>query len=115
MVGGGGIYWGGGKVTKGLTSSNIASRLFQKQQSKETPISPVCVQVCASRLDPDFFVKTVLSRFNVLEYLSFAPADKKKKGVLDPEQEEPMMEGALTLLCQLLTIRTNLGLFYRLG
>ena len=67
------------------------------------------LQVCASRLDPDIFVKTVLSRFNILDYLTFVPSDKRKRGVLEPDQELPMVEGALTVLCQLLSIRTFLG------
>ncbi len=71
-------------------------------------------QVCASRLDPGFFVKTVMMRFNVYDVLTFVPGDKRRKGKLETEQEMPMLEGALTLLCQLLSIRTQLGIYDKL-
>lgn len=72
--------------------------------------------MCASRLDPDYFVRTVLSRFNVLDLLTFVPSDKRRRGfvALEPEHEAPMLEGALTLLCQILSIRTFLGTHKRI-
>ena len=69
-----------------------------------------CFQVCASRLDPDYFVRRVLERYHVLEMLTFTPAEKRKRGYLEPENVMPMLEGALTLLSLLLSIRTNLGM-----
>ena len=69
-----------------------------------------CAQVCATRLDPDYFVRRVLERYHVLDVLTFAPVEKRKRGYLDPENVMPMMEGALTLLALLLSIRSNLGM-----
>ena len=70
----------------------------------------VWFQVCASRLDPDFMVKTVLDRFHVTDLLTFVPIDKRtKKRFVQPEHEVPMLEGALSLLATILSLRTQLG------
>ncbi len=52
-----------------------------------------------------------MMRFNVHDVLTFVPGDKRRKGKLETDQEMPMLEGALTLLCQLLSIRTQLGIY----
>lgn len=68
------------------------------------------LKVCASRLDPDYFIKTVLERFHVRELLTFVPLEKRnKKKPLQSEHEMPMLEGALSLLTVLLSVRTQLG------
>ncbi|ELU10689.1 hypothetical protein CAPTEDRAFT_220674 [Capitella teleta] len=69
------------------------------------------LQLCGSRLDPDYFVKTLLQRFHVSDLLTFAKrTDPKRIGFLEPEHQIPMLEGALTTLCMILGIRTKLGL-----
>ena len=65
------------------------------------------LQVCASRLEPNYYLHTVLHRFHVLEQLSFSPM--KEKGYLDPEHEMPLLEGALTFIATLLSVRSHLG------
>ncbi|XP_048246065.1 E3 ubiquitin-protein ligase UBR3-like [Haliotis rufescens] len=64
------------------------------------------LQVCASQLDPDYFVNTVLERFNILDWLSFSPdSDPGDRS----EHEMAMVEGALSLFATLLGVRTYLG------
>ncbi|XP_019636139.1 PREDICTED: E3 ubiquitin-protein ligase UBR3-like isoform X5 [Branchiostoma belcheri] len=66
------------------------------------------LQLCASRLDPDYFVRTVLERFSVDEFLSLAVVPSALP--MNPEQELSMLQGALLLLCTLQSARTHLGL-----
>lgn len=68
----------------------------------------VLLQICATHLDPDWFLKTVMQRFHVWEWLSFHPS--RTNSFLDAEQVMPMLEGALTLLTMLMSIRTNIGM-----
>ncbi|XP_023241163.1 E3 ubiquitin-protein ligase ubr3-like, partial [Centruroides sculpturatus] len=68
----------------------------------------VLLQICATHLDPDWFLKTVMQRFHVWEWLSFHPS--RTNTFLDAEQVMPMLEGALTLLTMLMSIRTNIGM-----
>ena len=68
-------------------------------------------QVCALSLSPDFFIRTVMERFHVLEQLTFAAREvRPQRPMLDVEHEMPVLEGALSLICTLLSIRTQLGL-----
>ena len=64
--------------------------------------------MCAARLDPDYFVKTVLERFHVLDLLTFDPAGAKSP-YIEPDKQTPMMEAALTLIGHILTFRHHLG------
>uniref|UniRef100_A0A2R5LIR0 E3 ubiquitin-protein ligase n=1 Tax=Ornithodoros turicata TaxID=34597 RepID=A0A2R5LIR0_9ACAR len=66
------------------------------------------LQLCATHLDPDWFVRTVFERFHVWEWLSFVP--NRNNSFLDHDKVYPMVESALTFLAMLLGIRTNLGL-----
>ena len=69
------------------------------------------LQLCSTRLDPSVFLKTILERFHVQQWLSLAK-DKEAEPpkLVDQEHEIPMMESALIFLVSLLTLRTNLGL-----
>eukprot|EP00058_Branchiostoma_floridae_P006509 XP_002591997.1 hypothetical protein BRAFLDRAFT_280642 [Branchiostoma floridae] len=66
------------------------------------------LQLCTSRLDPDYCVRTVLERFSVDEFLSLAVVPSALPMNLD--QELSMLQGALLLLCTLQSTRTHLGL-----
>ncbi|TKS67230.1 E3 ubiquitin-protein ligase UBR3 [Collichthys lucidus] len=64
------------------------------------------LQVCASRLDPDYFISSVFERFKVVDLLTMA--SQHQNAVLDSEQERPMLEGALTFLVILTSLRIHL-------
>uniref|UniRef100_A0A671QKU2 E3 ubiquitin-protein ligase n=1 Tax=Sinocyclocheilus anshuiensis TaxID=1608454 RepID=A0A671QKU2_9TELE len=66
------------------------------------------LQVCASRLDPDYFISSVFERFKVVDLLTMA--SQHQNTVLDSEQERPMLEGALTFLVILCSLRVHLGM-----
>ncbi|XP_056610649.1 E3 ubiquitin-protein ligase ubr3 isoform X1 [Triplophysa dalaica] len=66
------------------------------------------LQVCASRLDPDYFISSVFERFKVVDLLTMA--SQHQNAVLDSEQERPMLEGALTFLVLLCSLRIHLGM-----
>ncbi|XP_068602543.1 E3 ubiquitin-protein ligase ubr3 [Brachionichthys hirsutus] len=66
------------------------------------------LQVCASRLDPDYFISSVFERFKVVDLLTMA--SQHQNAVLDSEQERPMLEGALTFLVVLTSLRVHLGM-----
>uniref|UniRef100_A0AAY5KTP9 E3 ubiquitin-protein ligase n=1 Tax=Esox lucius TaxID=8010 RepID=A0AAY5KTP9_ESOLU len=66
------------------------------------------LQVCASRLDPDYFISSVFERFKVVDLLTMASVHQN--AVLDSEQERPMLEGALTFLVILCSLRIHLGM-----
>ncbi|KAK6165726.1 hypothetical protein SNE40_022591 [Patella caerulea] len=67
-------------------------------------------QVCASKLDPDYFVRTVLERFNVLDWLSFSSTTNVNNIKLTADQQVSMVEGVLAYFTALLSIRTYLGI-----
>ncbi|KAJ8255418.1 hypothetical protein GJAV_G00204660 [Gymnothorax javanicus] len=66
------------------------------------------LQVCASRLDPDYFISSVFERFKVVDQLTMA--SQHQHTVLDSEQEKPMLEGALTFLVILSSLRIHIGM-----
>ncbi|XP_061579524.1 E3 ubiquitin-protein ligase ubr3 isoform X2 [Cololabis saira] len=66
------------------------------------------LQVCASRLDPDYFISSVFERFKVVDLLTMA--SQHQNAVLDSEQERPMLEGALTFLVILTSLRIHQGM-----
>jgi len=69
-------------------------------------------QVIASRLDPDYVIRTVLDRFHVLDLLTFSSSptlNARRNFVLSRDHELPMLENALIFLCTLLGERTKLG------
>ena len=60
------------------------------------------LQLCATRLDPSVFLKSVLERFHVLPWLSLSSEqDESRPRLLDQEQEVPIMESALIFLASL--------------
>uniref|UniRef100_S4RKK4 E3 ubiquitin-protein ligase n=1 Tax=Petromyzon marinus TaxID=7757 RepID=S4RKK4_PETMA len=65
------------------------------------------LQVCACKLDPDFFISSLFERFKVVDMLTIA--SKHQNMALEPEHER-MLEGALTFLVLLLGVRTHLGI-----
>ncbi|XP_067327746.1 E3 ubiquitin-protein ligase UBR3 isoform X1 [Anolis sagrei] len=66
------------------------------------------LQICASRLDPDYFISSVFERFKVVDLLTMA--SQHQNTVLDSEHERSMLEGALTFLVILLSLRLHLGM-----
>ncbi|XP_036400792.1 E3 ubiquitin-protein ligase ubr3 [Megalops cyprinoides] len=66
------------------------------------------LQVCASRLDPDYFISSLFERFKVVDLLTMA--SQHQNALLDSEQERPMLEGALTFLVILSSLRIHLGM-----
>ncbi|XP_028846793.1 E3 ubiquitin-protein ligase ubr3 isoform X4 [Denticeps clupeoides] len=66
------------------------------------------LQVCASQLDPDYFISSVFERFKVVDLLTMA--SQHQNNALDSEQERPMLEGALTFLVILCSLRLHLGM-----
>ena len=70
------------------------------------------LQLCATRLDPGVFLKSVLERFHMLPWLSLSSdrAGETRTRLLDQDQETPITESGLVFLASLITLRTNLGL-----
>lgn len=68
------------------------------------------LQLCATRLDPDWFLTTVFERFHVLEWLSLSEERCASNSFLEPEKVLPMLEACLTFLAMLFSVRTNLGM-----
>ena len=70
------------------------------------------LQLCATRLDPGVFLKSVLERFHMLPWLSLSSdrAESGSRRLLDQDQETPITESGLVFLASLITLRTNLGL-----
>ncbi|XP_012275050.1 E3 ubiquitin-protein ligase Ubr3 isoform X2 [Orussus abietinus] len=66
------------------------------------------LQVCATKLQPDVFLKTVIKKFHVLEWMSLGPYHALQ--YLERVQDTPMLESCLTFLATLVNVRTNLGL-----
>ncbi|XP_052267250.1 E3 ubiquitin-protein ligase UBR3-like [Dreissena polymorpha] len=68
------------------------------------------MQVCACRLDPDYFVQTVIDRFHISDWLSFNPEPGARIYKMEKEQELAIVEGVLQFFTMLLHIRTYLGM-----
>ncbi|KAL1485543.1 hypothetical protein MTO96_010052 [Rhipicephalus appendiculatus] len=66
------------------------------------------LQLCATHLDPDWFISTVFQRFHVWEWLSLSP--NRTNSFLEQDKVLPMLEAALTFLAMLFSVRTNLGM-----
>lgn len=74
------------------------------------------LKYCASKLNPNYFVKTIMSRFHVWKWLSFRnnllmnsanlTRDFNHFNIL-PEQTTQMVESSLVLILQLLTLNLN--------
>ncbi|BFY97084.1 hypothetical protein BsWGS_00124 [Bradybaena similaris] len=68
------------------------------------------LQLCATKLDPDYFIHTVLERFHILNWLSYSPEPTNIGISMDSTQELAMVEGALCLFSALFGMHTYLGI-----
>lgn len=68
------------------------------------------LQVCATQLQPETFLLTVLDQFHMKDWLSLATFTKPQH-LLDSELETPMLESCLLFLATLVSIRNYLGKF----
>ncbi|CAG5130488.1 unnamed protein product [Candidula unifasciata] len=68
------------------------------------------LQLSATKLDPDYFVHTVLERFHILNWLSYSPEPTSIGISMDSAQELAMVEGALSLFSALFGMHTYLGI-----
>uniref|UniRef100_A0A8C0MSA0 E3 ubiquitin-protein ligase n=1 Tax=Canis lupus familiaris TaxID=9615 RepID=A0A8C0MSA0_CANLF len=87
---------------------DLDSVLPDQEMLMKLMIHPLQIQVCASRLDPDYFISSVFERFKVVDLLTMA--SQHQNTVLDAEHERSMLEGALTFLVILLSLRLHLGM-----
>ncbi|KAI4500168.1 hypothetical protein M0802_004585 [Mischocyttarus mexicanus] len=68
------------------------------------------LQICATRLQPDIFLKTVVEKFHVQEWMSLSLYHTPQNEFLEGEHNTLMLESCLTFLATLVNVRTNLGL-----
>ncbi|KAL6258401.1 hypothetical protein P5V15_010359 [Pogonomyrmex californicus] len=68
------------------------------------------LQICATKLLPDVFLKTVIEKFHVREWMSLCLYHAPQNEYLEGEHDTPMLESCLTFLATLVNVRTNLGL-----
>ncbi|XP_053595393.1 E3 ubiquitin-protein ligase Ubr3 [Microplitis demolitor] len=68
------------------------------------------LQICAMKLQPDIFLKTVIDKFHVKEWLSLRTVRSRQNVLLIGEHDTAMMESCLIFLATLISVRTNLGL-----
>ncbi|XP_072747592.1 E3 ubiquitin-protein ligase Ubr3 isoform X3 [Anoplolepis gracilipes] len=69
------------------------------------------LQICATKLLPDIFLKTIIEKFHVREWMSLCLYDAPQNEYFDGEYPDtPMLESCLTFLATLVNVRTNLGL-----
>lgn len=68
------------------------------------------LQICATKLLPDVFLKTIIEKFHVREWMSLCLYHAPQNEYLEGEHDTPMLESCLTFLATLVNVRTNLGL-----
>ncbi|XP_052094995.1 E3 ubiquitin-protein ligase UBR3-like [Mytilus californianus] len=68
------------------------------------------MQICACKLDPDYFVRTVLERFHIDNWLSYSTTPPPMNVKLEGDHETAMVDAVLTYFSTLLGIRTYLGI-----
>ncbi|KMQ97669.1 e3 ubiquitin-protein ligase ubr3 [Lasius niger] len=68
------------------------------------------LQICATKLLPDVFLKTIIEKFHVKEWMSLCLYRAPQNEYLEGEHDTPMLESCLTFLATLINVRTNLGL-----
>ncbi|KAK9296366.1 hypothetical protein QLX08_009590 [Tetragonisca angustula] len=68
------------------------------------------LQVCATKLQPEVFLKTVVKKFHVKQEMSLCLYRASQNEYMDGEHNTPMLESFLTFLAILVNVRTNLGL-----
>lgn len=67
------------------------------------------LQVCATKLQPDVFIKTVIENFHVQEWMSLC-LYRSNEFTEGEKSSTLMLESCLTFLATLMNVRTNLGL-----
>ncbi|XP_066595206.1 E3 ubiquitin-protein ligase Ubr3 [Prorops nasuta] len=68
------------------------------------------LQVCATKLQPEVFLKTVIEKFHIKEWLSLSRYEAAQNEFLEEGNITHMLESCLTFLATLVNVRTNLGL-----
>ncbi|XP_058794286.1 E3 ubiquitin-protein ligase Ubr3 isoform X2 [Phymastichus coffea] len=68
------------------------------------------LQICATKLQPDVFLSTVIEKFHVKEWMSLSRYHAPQNEYLEGEHDIAMLESCLTFLTTLVDVRTNLGL-----
>ncbi|VEN36567.1 unnamed protein product [Callosobruchus maculatus] len=68
------------------------------------------LQICSTRIPAENFLKTVIEKFHIKEWMSSSSFQGPQNVYLDGEHDTPMLESFLTFLATLISIRTNLGL-----
>ncbi|XP_014472841.1 PREDICTED: E3 ubiquitin-protein ligase UBR3 isoform X2 [Dinoponera quadriceps] len=68
------------------------------------------LQICATKLLADVFLKTIIEKFHVREWMSLCLYHAPQNEYLEGEHDTPMLESCLTFLATLINVRTNLGL-----
>ena len=65
--------------------------------------------MCASRLDPDYFVRSVLEAFHVWDWLTLSTDYRHRFISLNRDLELQLLEGALMFLTTLLSFVSHMG------
>ncbi|XP_031787991.1 E3 ubiquitin-protein ligase Ubr3 isoform X1 [Nasonia vitripennis] len=68
------------------------------------------LQICATKLQPDVFLSTIIEKFHVKEWMSLSRYHAPQNEYLEGEHDTSMLESCLTFLATLVNVRTNLGL-----
>ncbi|KAJ8687402.1 hypothetical protein QAD02_023196 [Eretmocerus hayati] len=68
------------------------------------------LQICATKLHPEVFLTTIIDKFHVKEWMSLSRYHAPQNEFLEGEHDNSMLEGCLTFLATLVSVRTNLGL-----
>ncbi|XP_061179951.1 E3 ubiquitin-protein ligase ubr3-like [Saccostrea echinata] len=68
------------------------------------------MQLCACKFDPDYFVRTVMERFHIENWLTFGSTPINTSFKLEPEQQIAMVDAILQFFTTLLGVRTYLGI-----
>ncbi|CAL7947523.1 unnamed protein product [Xylocopa violacea] len=68
------------------------------------------LQVCATKLQPDVFLKTVIKKFHIKQEISLCLYRPSQNEYMNRDHDTPMLESFLTFLSILVNVRTNLGL-----
>ncbi|XP_017880886.1 E3 ubiquitin-protein ligase Ubr3 isoform X2 [Ceratina calcarata] len=68
------------------------------------------LQLCATKLQPDVFLKTIIEKFQIKQEMSLRLYRASPNEYMDGEHDTLMLESFLTFLAILVNVRTNLGL-----
>ncbi|KAL0268005.1 UNVERIFIED_CONTAM: hypothetical protein PYX00_010107 [Menopon gallinae] len=67
------------------------------------------LQICATQIEPEKFLSSVIEMFRVTDALSIAPYKNPTTACFEYEFEPAMLESCLTFLATLIDMRANLG------